>query len=480
MDFLLKLVTTLNNIIWSQYVLIPLLLFTGVLFTLKSRFLQIRMIPEMIRSVAQKPSDLKEEAISPVEAFTVGLASRVGTGNLSGVAIAIVVGGAGAVFWMWIVAILGSVSAFVESTLAQLYKVHDDETVYRGGPAYYMKNGLGSKAMGVAFAILISLCFGLIFNAVQANTIVKATENVLGASHGSSISIIIGLVLIAISGYALFKGTKTIAEFTSKMVPFMAVLYLIIAALVIILRFNEIPTVFNMIISQAFTSQAAIGGGLGTTIIMGVKRGLFSNEAGMGSAPNAAASADTDHPVRQGLIQSLGVYIDTLIICSATAFIILVSGIELDPKATDGISVTMNALATVVGQWSIYFLLIAIFFFAFSSILGNYYYAESNIEYLSEKKESVKFFKVIVLATILFGSLASSDLVWALADLFMGSMAILNIIAILKLNKQAFVLLDDYEKQLKQGKNPVFDSSKYEEFKEFEIWNLEEDNKSEI
>lgn len=473
MDFLTTLVNAINSIIWSQYVLIPLLLLTGLYFTIKSRFLQVRMLPEMIKSLTHKPEHVDEDAVSSFEAFTVGLASRVGTGNLAGVAIAIVIGGAGAVFWMWVVAILGSVSAFVESTLAQLYKVHDKEVKFRGGPAYYMRDGLGSKAMGVAFAILISLCFGLIFNAVQANTIVNAGANALAIEGFQTFAIIAGICLVALAGYIFFSGTKKIAEFTSKMVPFMAMLYLLIAALVIVIRFRDIPEVFAMIISGAFSPDAAFGGAIGITLIQGIKRGLFSNEAGMGSAPNAAASADTDHPVRQGLIQSFGVYIDTLVICSATAFIILVSGIELDPSATDGISVTMNALAEVVGNWSIYFLLIAIFFFAFSSILGNYYYAQSNIEYLSEKKSSVRNFKLVVLAMVMFGSVASSDLVWALADLFMGSMAILNIIAILRLNKQAFFLLDDYENQLKEGKNPVFDSAKYEDYSHFEIWNSE-------
>lgn len=469
MDFLSNLVTGLNNIIWSQYVLIPLLLFTGLFFTIKSRFLQVRMLPEMIKSISHKPEHSDEDAVSSFEAFTVGLASRVGTGNLAGVAIAIVLGGPGAVFWMWIVAILGSVSAFVESTLAQLYKVSDEEVKFRGGPAYYMRDGVGSKAMGIAFAILISLCFGLIFNAVQANTIVSAVGNTINA-QGHVYAIFIGIILVALAGYIFFSGTKKIAQFTSKMVPFMAVLYLVIAAIVIIVQIKEIPTVFSMIIQGAFQPSAAIAGGVGITIIQGVKRGLFSNEAGMGSAPNAAASADTDHPVRQGLIQSFGVYIDTLIICSATAFIILASGIELDPSATDGISITMNALASVVGEWAVYFLLIAIFFFAFSSILGNYYYAQSNIEFMSNTEKSVKIFKVVVLFMVMFGSVASSDLVWALADLFMGSMAILNIVAILLLNKKAFFLLEDYETQLKEGKNPVFDSSKYEEYKEFELW----------
>ncbi len=474
MEFLHGIVSGLNNIIWSQYVLIPLLLFTGLYFTIKTKFLQVRMLPEMIRSVTHVSEDLKgdEKAVSSFEAFTVGLASRVGTGNLAGVAIAIVVGGAGSIFWMWIVAILGSVSAFVESSLAQLYKVKDEEVNFRGGPAYYMREGVGSKAMGVAFAILISLCFGLIFNAVQANTITSASINALHISESGAtlFKYAIGAFLVILTAYILFSGTKKIAEFTSKMVPFMAFLYLIIAAVVIIIQFREIPVVLNEIITKAFSGDAVLGAAVGTTVIQGVKRGLFSNEAGMGSAPNAAASATTDHPARQGLIQSLGVYIDTLVICSATAFIILASGIELDPTATDGISVTMNALAAVVGDWSIYFLLIAIFFFAFSSILGNYYYAQSNIEYLSPKAATVKIFKVVVLVMIVFGSVASSQLVWDLADLFMGSMAILNIIAILILSKQAFALLDDYEQQLKEGKDPKFDSSKHEQFKHFKIW----------
>ncbi len=476
MDFFKEVIYTLNDIIWSHYVLIPLLLFTGLYFTIRTRFLQVRMLPEMVKSITAKPESVAEteNSVSSFEAFTVGLASRVGTGNLAGVAIAIVVGGAGSVFWMWIVAILGAVSAFVESTLAQLYKVHDEEVGFRGGPAYYMRDGLRAPWMGIAFAILISLCFGLIFNAVQANTISSATLNAININMSTStFNLIVGILLVALSAYIIFGGSKRIANFTSKMVPFMALLYLAIACIVVVLRFNEIPTVLKMIFDGAFTADAALGGAIGITIIQGVKRGLFSNEAGMGSAPNAAASATTDHPVRQGLIQAFGVYIDTIVICSVTAFIILVSGIPLDPSATDGISVTMNALSSIVGDWSIYFLLVAIFFFAYSSILGNYYYAQSNIEYLSEKKSTLNIFKFVLLGMILFGAVASSDLVWTLADVFMGLMAILNIVAILLLSKQALYLLDDYEAQKKEGKKPVFDSSKHKGYEHFEIWNKE-------
>ncbi len=472
MEMLSNIVNGLNNIFWSQYCLIPLLLGVGLFFTIKTGFVQVRLIPEMFRSITGSESNAEDgKHISSFEAFTVGLASRVGTGNLAGVAIAIVIGGPGSVFWMWLVAILGSASAFIESTLAQLYKVKDDEVHFKGGPAYYMRDGLKQKWMGVAFAISISICFGLIFNAVQANTIVHATMNTIKAdANETTVTAIIGLILVLASGFILFGGTKKIADFTSKLVPIMALFYIILAIVVIVLRIDRVPEVFGMIIDGAFSSKAALGGGIGVTVIQGVKRGLFSNEAGMGSAPNAAASATTDHPARQGLIQSLGVYIDTLLVCSATAFIILVSDIPIDSNATDGITVTMNALSAVVGGWANYFLFIAIFLFAYSSILGNYFYAQSNIQYLSKNPRIITIFKVVVLLVVFWGSISSSDIVWAFADLSMAIMAILNIIAIVLLHKQAIALLKDFNSQLRKGQKPVFDSSKHEEFKHFEIW----------
>lgn len=468
MDNIINILLAISDIIWSKYVLIPLLLGTGLYFTIRTRALQIRLLPQMVKSIVEKPEQMGEKDISPFQAFAVGLASRVGTGNLAGVAIAISLGGAGAVFWMWIVAILGSVSAFVESTLAQLYKVRDEEVEFRGGPAYYMQNGLKSRKMGIAFSILISLCFGLIFNSVQANTISQAFSKTLNF-NGPRFPFILGFLLVLITGYILFGGSKRIANFSSVIVPIMATLYLILAIIVIILRIDQIPTVFNMIITDAFSFNSAIGGGIGITIIQGVKRGLFSNEAGMGSAPNAAASATTNHPVKQGLIQSFGVYIDTLIVCSATAFIILSSGIETT-GASDGIALTMDALSSVLGNWSLDFLTIAIFFFGFSSILGNYYYAQSNIEFIKNDAKYVQLFKCLVLAMVFWGAIASSETVWAMADLFMGLMAILNIIAILLLGKQALICLKDYEEQLRAGKDPEFDAGKYPELNSLEIW----------
>lgn len=468
MNAIIDILLSISDFIWSQYVLIPLLLGTGLYFTIRTGALQVRLLPQMVKSITEKPENMGEKDISPFQAFAVGLASRVGTGNLAGVAIAISIGGPGAVFWMWIVAILGSVSAFIESTLAQLYKVRDEEVEFRGGPAYYMQNGLKSRKMGVTFAVLISLCFGLIFNAVQANTVSGAFAKTLGF-EGTTFPIVLGIALVLLTGYILFGGAKRIANFSSVIVPIMATLYLILALIVIILRIDQIPTVFNMIIQDAFNLNSAVGGGIGITLIQGVKRGLFSNEAGMGSAPNAAASATTNHPAKQGLIQSFGVYIDTLVVCSATAFIILSSGIDTN-GASDGIALTMDALASVLGNWSIIFLSIAIFFFAFSSILGNYYYAQSNIEFIKYSPKLVNAFKVVVLAMVFWGSVASSDTVWAMADLFMGLMAILNIVAILLLGKQALICLKDYEVQLKAGKNPEFDAGKYEELKDLEIW----------
>ncbi len=463
-DILLKI----SDIIWSQFVLVPLLLGTGLYFTIKTRALQVRLLPEMLKSITEKPKGIGEKGISPFQAFAVGLASRVGTGNLAGVAIAIAVGGPGAVFWMWIVAILSSVSAFVESTLAQLYKVRDTEVEFRGGPAYYMRDALNSKVMGVSFAVLISLCFGLIFNAVQANTISSALAKTAGA-NADRFPIIIGMILVVLTGYILFGGSKRIANFSSVIVPFMAGLYIILAFIVIILRIQQIPEVLHMIFADAFDFNSAIGGGIGITVIQGVKRGLFSNEAGMGSAPNAAASATTNHPAKQGLIQAFGVYVDTLIVCSATAFIILSSGVETN-GASDGIALTMDAMASVLGEWSLLFLTVAIFFFAFSSILGNYYYAQSNIEFIKNNKIVVSIFKIIVLVMVFWGAVATSSTVWAMADLFMGLMALLNIAAILCLGKKAFLVLKDYEYQLSKGKDPEFNASLYPEFEDREIW----------
>ncbi len=472
---LLDIVNYINGILWSVWVLIPIMLAVGLFYTIRTKGVQFTLLPDMIKAITKHGSKKEDDqAISSLEAFIVGLASRVGTGNLAGVAIAIAIGGAGSIFWMWLVALIGSASAFAESTLAQLFKVHDKETKFRGGPAYYMRDALGSKGMGVAFAILISLCFGLIFNAVQANTISASVVNTLGFDPSSApiVKFAIGLLLASFTAYVLFKGAHTIANVTKVIVPIMAISYLLIALIIIILNITYIDDVFVMIIQGAFDPTAAAGGITGA-MINGVKRGLFSNEAGMGSAPNAAASADTSHPVLQGLIQTLGVFVDTIVICSATAFIILISGVDLSSSG-DGIVLTGNALSSVLGDWSLYYLTFAVFCFAFSSILGNYYYAQSNIEFINENSSTLKTFKFIVVLLVFFGSVASSALVWALADVFMGLMAILNLVAIILLSKYVMLLLKDYKELKQNNKEIVFDSSKYEETKHLQIWNKQQ------
>ncbi len=467
---MLEVVNFINDILWSVWVLIPLMIFVGLYFTIRTKFVQIRLLPDMIKSLTHGNKKEDENAISSLEAFVVGVASRVGTGNLAGVAIAISLGGAGAIFWMWLVALIGSASAFAESSLAQLFKVDDEETKYRGGPAYYMRDALKQNWMGVAFAVSISICFGLIFNAVQANTISASLINSfsISADNEHLVKFVIGLLLAIFTAYVLFKGAHQIAKVTKVVVPIMAVSYVVIALLIVILNFKMIDDVFVMIIDGAFNPSAAVGGVSGA-LINGMKRGLFSNEAGMGSAPNAAASADTKHPVIQGLIQTLGVFVDTIIICSATAFIILISGVNTT-GSTDGIALTGDAMASILGDWSLYYLAFAVFCFAFSSILGNFYYAQSNVEFISESHKNLNIFKVVVVILVFLGAIASSDIVWALADVFMGIMAILNLVAIVLLSKYVMLLLHDYLELKKAKKEIVFDASKYEATKHLKIW----------
>lgn len=470
MEQLTLIVQFINNILWSQYVLVPLLIITGLYFTIKTKFVQVRLLPTMVKLILEKSND-GENSVSSVTAFAVGLASRVGTGNIAGVALAITYGGPGSVFWMWVIAIFGAANSFVESTLAQLYKVEDEQTGYRGGPAYYIRDGLGSKVFSKIFAFLIVLSLGMFVNMVQINTISNAAINIFGFEyHRLFFTMLVGLIVIIFTAMIIFRGTKKIADITSRLVPLMAIIYIVMALIVVIIQIREIPAVLGLILSDAFTGQAMAGGMVGTTIIYGIKRGLFSNEAGMGSAPNAAASATTDHPAKQGLIQSLGVYIDTLVICSATAFIIISSQIQLDPLATDGITVTMNALASVVGNWSNYFILIAVSLFGFSTILGFYYYSVSNIEFLTSKKIVITVFQILLLVGIMFGAVSNSELIWALGDLGFGLLAIVNLFSILLLGDKALYLLEDFESQNKLGKNPVFKSSEHKQFENFDIW----------
>lgn len=459
-------ITSINDVLWT-YVLIIMLLGCAAWFTIKTRFVQFRMLGEMIRLLGESPNKSNKEGnhISSFQAFMVSLASRVGTGNLAGVATAITVGGPGAVFWMWIIALLGSSSAFIESTLAQLYKVRGKES-YIGGPAYYMKKGLKKPWMGVLFAILIIFTFAFSFNTVQSNTICAAFEQAFQIDH-----ITMGIILTISTLLIIFGGIQRIAKVSSIIVPVMAMGYILLAIVIVGMNITQVPAIFKLIINSAFGWEQAFGGGIGVALMQGIKRGLFSNEAGMGSAPNVAATADVSHPVKQGLIQTLGVFSDTLIICTCTAFIILFSGVPLGGEA-NGVQLTQMALDNEIGSGGSTYVAIAILFFAFSSVIGNYYYGEANLRYITHNKTIMTLFRLMTGAMVMFGALASLDLAWSLADICMGLMTICNLIAIVLLGKYAFRLLTDYLEQKRQGiKDPIFTKDKMKDIEaDIECW----------
>lgn len=449
MEILNLLINFFNDILWG-YVLIVMLLFVGAYFTLKTRFVQLRYFVQMIKVLGDSVGH--KGGVSSFKAFCISTASRVGTGNLAGVAIAIASGGPGAIFWMWLIAIIGGASSFVESTLAQIYKVKDGEA-FRGGPAYYMEKALNKKWMGVGFSVLISITFGLIFNSVQSNTISLAFHEALKLDRT-----IIGVVLAVATGVIIFGGVQRIANFSAVVVPAMATLYILVSLYVIIANIGMVPEIFRDIIENAFGIRQAVGGGIGVAVMTGIKRGLFSNEAGMGSAPNAAATADTSHPVKQGFVQTLGVFTDTILICTCTAFMVLISGAHKTEGLT-GIQLTQNALSSQVGGWGNVFIAICILLFAFSSIIGNYYYGETNIEFLTPNKAWLNLYRAGVIGMVMFGSIGELALVWNMADLFMGLMAILNLIAIFLLGKVAFEALNDYSNQKENGLDPKFNKN---------------------
>ncbi len=450
------LLDNINDFLWT-YVLVAVLLGAGLYFTIRLRGVQFGMIGEMCRLLIKSggkydASNSRREApgrrISSFQAFAVSLASRVGTGNIAGVAIAIALGGPGAVFWMWVVAFLGSANAFVESTLAQLFKVRGEHS-FRGGPAYYIQKGIGKRWYARTFAILITVTFALAFNSVQSNTIAIALENSFGIEK-----IATGVALTALTLIVIWGGIQRIAKLNEVIVPVMAVFYLLLAFYVIIVRIGYFPHVMRLIVENAFGINQIAGGGIGMAMIMGVKRGLFSNEAGEGSTPNAAATADVSHPVKQGLIQTLGVYTDTLLVCTATAFIILCSGV-FDSGLT-GIELTQAALSNEVGDAATIFVAIAIVLFGFTSIVANYYYGETNTDFIGRFKGSHTILRLLSAAMVAIGSVASLNLVWTLADITMALMTLCNIVAILLLGRYAAICLRDYRTQRRQGIDPVY------------------------
>ena len=461
MDFITELINQANYILWT-YILVAMLLGCALWFSIKTRFVQFRMIGEMVRLLGDSTAkiDGHEKHISSFQAFTISLASRVGTGNLAGVATAITVGGPGAVFWMWVIVLLGASSAFVESTLAQLFKVRSKHS-YIGGPAYYMEKGLKKRWMGIIFAVLITITFGFAFNSVQSNTICAAFD---GAFNVDPLYMGIGITLLTI--IIIFGGVHWIANVSSILVPVMALGYILLALYIVVSNITHLPEVIGIIIGNAFGMEQAIGGGIGAALMQGIKRGLFSNEAGMGSAPNAAATAHVTHPAKQGFIQALGVFTDTLLICTCTAFIILFSGKGFTTDL-DGIQLTQAALNSQIGNIGSTYIAIAILFFAYSSILGNYYYGEANLRFITRNRNVINIYRILVGGMVFFGSTASLKLVWSLADVTMALMAICNLIAILLLGKYAFRLLDDYMQQKKNGvKSPVFSKDRMKDIED--------------
>ena len=462
-----ELITQINDVVWT-YVLIGALVGCGLWFAWRTHFVQFRMIGEMLRLLTESAVDTTKgvKHISSFQAFAVSVSTRVGTGNLAGVASAIAIGGPGAVFWMWVIALIGSATAFVESTLAQLYK-EKYKVSFIGGPAYYIQKGLHQRWMAVLFAILITCQFGLSNNSIQANTICSAMQEAFGWSP-----VWVGGIMAVLALFIVFGGIRRIAHFSAILVPIMAVGYVLLAVVIIILNIEQIPHVLKVIVLDAFGVEQVAGGGIGVTIMIGVRRGLFSNEAGEGSAPNAAATAFTTHPVKQGLIQALGVFTDTLLVCSCTAFIILISGLYQVPEL-NGIALTQSALQSEVGSIGPVFVAVAIFLFAFSTMIGNYYYGEVNICFITSNNTVLTLYRLCSCGLmIMFGALASFELVWNIVDFFMALLTMCNLIAIVLLGRYVFRLLDDYRNQKRQGiKEPVFHRSQLPELEdELECW----------
>lgn len=459
----------------TDYVLVTVLLIVAVVFTVRTRGVQFRMAGEMLHLLVRsgrRDNDRRQNDapahgnISSFQAFALSIASRVGTGNLAGVASAIALGGPGAVFWMWVIAILGAASAFVESTLAQLFKVKGDKS-FRGGPAYYILKGLHKRWWAVTFAVLITLTFGFAFNSVQSNTISDALNASFAIPREATAGVLCLLTLAIICG-----GVQRISRVSEIVVPVMAIAYIVLALVIIAMNIGRFPEIMMLIVSNAFGADEILGGSVGTAMVMGIKRGLFSNEAGEGSTPNAAATASVSHPVKQGLIQTLGVYTDTLLVCTATAFIILCSGIYTGGH--DGIVLTQQAIDAGLGgdhRFGSIFVSVAIFFFAFTSIIANYYYGETNIRFIRNSNLAVRIYRLLVAAIVYAGAVVSLDLVWGFADITMALMTLCNLAAIIMLGKYAIRLLKDYQDQKREGKDPVYRSSTIPEIaSETECW----------
>ena len=474
-EWVLDIIDMLNEYLWT-YVVIVMLIGCAIYFTIRTKGVQFLFLKDMFKVIANRPiyinkvekenlstEDERLKKIGSFQAFAVSLSSRVGTGNLAGVASAIFVGGPGAVFWMWVMALFGAATAFVESTLAQLYKRRGEDSFY-GGPAYYMQYGLHRKWMGVLFAVLITITFGIANQVVQSNTLCDAIADTMGVGRDK-----VGLVLTIATTMIIFGGVTRISRFSSIIVPIMAVGYILLSAFILITNITAIPAMISLIVKSAFGFEQAAGGMVGVAMMQGIKRGLFSNEAGEGSAPNAAAIASTSHPIKQGLLQALGVFADTLVICTCTAFVILLSGIY--DSGRDGIILTKYALITHVGSLGGLFVTLAIFFFAYSTIIANYYYGETNIRFITQSGKTIFAFRAITGATVMIGATVTLQTAWCLVDLAMGFMTLVNLVAIIQLSPKVFRLLDNYIEQRRNHQDPQFKRSMMPEIeKDVECW----------
>lgn len=464
---LAEFINDLSNLLYT-YILVILLLAVGLYFTLRGGFVQVRLFRESFRSLREKGDG---EGVSSLQALMISTASRVGTGNIAGVSVAICLGGVGAVFWMWAVAFLGGASAFVESTLAQIYKVKDGDKGSRGGPAYYIEHVAGSRGLAVAFSVFLLLTYMVGFNLVAAYNLADSFASYSFA--GGAFVKILSAVLAVATLICIFGGGKRLAKVTGVLVPVMGGAYVLVALVMILLHIRILPSVLVSIFENAFDFQAIFGGFTGSAMMYGIKRGLFSNEAGVGSAPNAAASAIVSHPVKQGLAQMLSVFLDTLVICSATAFLCLCSGVE-PAEALKGVPYVQMAMSGTFGAAGSGFITVIMVLFAFTTILGNYYYCESNFQYLLRRNArswEMAVFRIIAAVIVFFGAQLNFDTVWAAADVTMGCMALINLPVIVYLSRPAMAALKDYTAQLRAGKDPEFKAASIGLEGKTEFWN---------
>lgn len=463
-----QIINTVNDALYS-YILIIILVLGGLYFTFRTKFVQFRLLKEQFRAVMEKPED--KNGVSSFQALMVSTASRVGTGNIIGVSTALCLGGFGSVFWMWLIAIVGSASAFIESTLAQIYKKKGPDGSY-GGPAYYIENALKCRPLAIIFSILIVVTYGFGFNMLASYNL-QSTFSGYDFYNEETTSWIIGLIVAILVGICLFGGGKRMLKVTSTLVPFMGVAYILIAVIIVFMNIGLLPDIFKTIFAEAFDFQAIFGGFSGSCVIYGIKRGLFSNEAGVGSAPNASASAHVNHPVKQGLVQVLSVFIDTILICSATAFMCMSSGVEPSEELS-GAPYVQAALTQTLGAFGPIFITIAMILFAFTTLVGNLYYVDKAVFFIFKKMPSKTFMRIYYIVAslvILLGAGLSADLLWGIADVTMGTMTIINMPVILYLGKYAYRALKDYEKQRKDGVEPIFKAKDIDLPHKTDYWN---------